>query len=370
MTDSLERFLHDLQFEVPAGLVDRAMAAAVDAPAMPRPGPGEPAQTSRSVDAMESEVARPALLRQRSVRNKLGDGYIDMGRRTELVAGIAAVAIAAIVIGTFAYIHTVAGLHSAAPATFASPDPNIKQYQALIAADQQRMQGFLSYECTVNPAFSSGCADAAAAAIGKVQPWLDDLNQTRPPARFEAIDARIRHHLALAVADLDALVAANKTMDESGAAAALAALFIERDTVFREANAVIFSSEATIRSYAGIVGLDNSNLLACDLCQRLVSQDQLSCQSSQAPSCADEVAGTRLQVETFQDDLVRDFVPNPLAAKDRRLQTDLLAADAALDAMDSALSTGDQLQFEAGRNALRVALNRVNGDATDIARVP
>jgi hypothetical protein len=250
------------------------------------------------------------------------------------------------------------------------PDPAIKNYHATVAADQQRMQSFLNAECTVNPAYSTGCADAAAAALGKVQPWLDDLNQTRPPGRFEALDGRMRHHLALALADLQALVGANKAIDEGGATTALAALFIERDTVFREANAVIFSSETTIRSYAGIVRMDSSNLLACVLCQSLVSQSQVSCQSSQAPSCADQVAATRLQVETFQDDLVRGFAPDPLTAKDRRLQTDLLAADAALDAMDSALSTRDQLQFEAGQNALRLALSRVSTDAVDITKVP
>ena len=65
-----------------------------------------------------------------------------LGRRTEWVVGIAAVVIAAIVIGTFVYIRTVAGLHDMAPAV---PDPSIKQYQALTAADQHRMFNFLAW---------------------------------------------------------------------------------------------------------------------------------------------------------------------------------------------------------------------------------
>jgi hypothetical protein len=45
-----------------------------------------------------------------------------------------------------------------------------------------------------------------------------------------------------------------------------------------------------------------------------------------------------------------------------------LAADTALDAMESALSAGDQVGLEAGRGALLQALSRVNSDAADIAR--
>jgi hypothetical protein len=295
-------------------------------------------------------------------------GFADrhMGRRTELAAGIAAVVLAAIVIGTFAYIRTVAGLHSTPAVVPALPDPSIGKYQAMVAVDYSRVIPFVNGECTIIP--SAPCADAAAVTIGELQTWVDDLNQTRPPGRFVGISGRMRRDLALATADLQALIAANKAMDESGATTVLAAVFIERDALYREANAVINSRQETIRSYSGLVRLDNSNLLACDLCQRLVGQNQVFCGAGQAPSCVDEIAASRLLVETFQNDLVRGFAPNPLAAKDQRLQTDLLAADAALDVIGAAQSAGDSVQVAASQNALRQALSRVDSDATDIAK--
>lgn len=99
-----------------------------------------------------------------------------------------------------------------------------------------------------------------------------------------------------------------------------------------------------------------------------MSPNQVSCDASQTPGCVDELAATKVQVETLQDALVRGFAPDSLAAKGGRLQADLLAADVALDAISSALSAGDQLQLGTGRNALRQALSRVDRGATDIAR--
>ena len=88
MTDALERSLQDLQFDVPAGLVERAMAAAAGNPPQPR------------VPSMQSRVA---------TRD------IPVRRRTELAAGIAAVVLAAIVIGTFAYVRLGTRPHVVTP---------------------------------------------------------------------------------------------------------------------------------------------------------------------------------------------------------------------------------------------------------------
>src|ERR1700675_1682684 len=280
MTDSLEPFTHDLHFDVPAGLVDRAKAAAVEAPVRET---RELGQTSRSGDTEE-----PLL------RNRRADRDWSMGRRTELLAGIAAAVLALIVIGTFAYIRGVTSPSPVAPVLI---DPTIKQYQTLIAADQQTTINFLNYQCTVNPPESAACADAAAVAIDRLQQFLSDLNQSRPPARFAAIDSRMRNHLGLAIADLRAVIAANKAMDVSGAAMAVTASMSERDALDRETGAVIFSRQETVQSYSAIVRAGNSNLLACDVCQQLASQNQVSCLASQTPSCADAIAATKLQVE-------------------------------------------------------------------------
>jgi hypothetical protein len=350
MTDSLERFLQDLRFDVPSGLVDRAKAAAVEAPVRE---PSELGQTSRGPD-----------MTQQLLRNRRADGDWPMGRRTDLLAGIAAAVLALIVIGTFAYIRGVATPRPAVPAL---PNLTIKQYQALIASDQgTTTNNFLNDQCDVNPPESSACADEAAAAIVRLQQYLSDLSQSRPPARFAAIDGRLRHHLGLVMADLRALIAAGKAGDVSGAATALTAAVNERDTLSRESSAIIFSSQETPLGYVGIVSTGSSNLLACDLCQKLVSQTPVPCQSTQGPGCADEVAATTLQVETFLDSLVRGFAPDSLAAKGQRLQTDLEAADGTLGAMSSG-SGDDQIMRRTGLE-LRQALSLVNRDATDISR--
>ncbi len=330
MTDSLERFLQDLHFDVPSGLVDRAKAAAVDAPVH---NAGELGQTSRILD--------------------------PLGRRTELIAGIAAAVLALIVIGTFVYIRGVTTPNRVIPAL---PDQTIKQYQTLIATDQQTTtNNFLNFQCTINPPESSVCADEATASIDRLQQYLLDLNQSRPPARFTAIDGRLRRHLGLVMADLRAVIAASKAGDVSGAAAALTAVMNERDTLNREANAITFSRQETPAGFAGIVSTGSSSLLACDLCQKLVSQTPVSCQSTQRPDCADEVAATTLQVETFLDSLVRGFAPESLAAKGQRLQGDLEGADIALQEMSSGVGGGRPAA------ELRQALSLVNRDATDIA---
>jgi hypothetical protein len=349
MTDSLERFLQDLHFDVPSGLVDRAKAAAVDAPGH---NGGELGQTSRILHATQSQWV---------LRNRNSDRDRPLGRRTELIAGIAAAVLALIVIGTFVYIRGVPTPNRVMPAL---PDQTIKQYQTLITSDQQTTStNFLNFECTINPPESSACADEAAASIDRLQQYLLDLNQSRPPARFTAIDGRLRRHLGLVMADLRAVIAASKAGDVSGAAAALTAVMNERDTLNREANAIIFSGQETPAGYAGIVSTGKSSLLACDLCQKLVSQ---TCQSTQGPDCADEVAATTLQVETFLDSLVRGFAPDSLAAEGQRLQGDLEGADIALQEMSSGVSGGDQAM---GRPLaeLRQALSLVNRDATDIA---
>jgi hypothetical protein len=350
MTDSLERFLQDLHFDVPSGLVDRAKAAVLDAPEHEA---GKLGQTSGSV-----ATTQPLLPDRRADRDW------PMGRRTELLAGIAAAVLALIVIGTFAYVRGVATPRPAVPTL---PDLTIKQYQALIASDEQATtNNFLNYQCTVNPPESSACAGEAAASIDRLQQYFSDLNESRPPARFTAIDGRLRRHLGLAMADLRAVIAANRAGDVSGAATALTAAMNERDTLNREASAIIFSSQETPSGYVGIVSTGKSNLLACDLCQKLVSQTSVSCQSTQGPGCADELAATTLQVETLLDSLVRGFAPDSLAAKGQLLQGDLEGADIALQEMSSGVSGGDQAM---GRPLaeLRQALSLVNRDAADIA---
>jgi hypothetical protein len=99
MTDSLERFLLDMRFDLPPGLVDRATAAAA--------------------------VAQPGALPNRRETVRTGSDFErrrPMGSRTELVAGIAAIVLAAIVIGSFAYVRAITHQRTITP-PITSPTP-------------------------------------------------------------------------------------------------------------------------------------------------------------------------------------------------------------------------------------------------------
>lgn len=106
--------------------------AAIDeiAPAAPALA-GQVAASIGTIAHMSQDLAReapkfgnPAAPRERLVRNGLADHHKPMGRRTELAAGIAAVVLAAIVVGTFAYIRVATRPHTIAPPiTSASPSP-------------------------------------------------------------------------------------------------------------------------------------------------------------------------------------------------------------------------------------------------------
>jgi hypothetical protein len=99
MTDTLERFLQDLRFDLPPGLVERATAAAAAA----EPG------------AVPSRRGFPRTGRDSDHRKPIG-------RRTELAAGIAAILLAAIVIGSFAYVRAVTHQRTVKP-PITTPSP-------------------------------------------------------------------------------------------------------------------------------------------------------------------------------------------------------------------------------------------------------
>jgi hypothetical protein len=108
MTDSLERFLQDLHFEVPAGLVERAKAAA----AVAQPEPLRDGRTLRDT-GRKQERTRP-----------LTDPRRPINRRWEWAAGIAAVVIAALVIGSFVYVRSITRPHDVTPPV-TSPSPGV-----------------------------------------------------------------------------------------------------------------------------------------------------------------------------------------------------------------------------------------------------
>jgi len=268
-------------------------------------------------------------------------------------------------------------------------DPSIKRYQTMIGADSQRVISSQSNNCA---SLADACPTAAANVVAALQQWLDDLDATRPPARFAYLDAQMRRHIPLAISGLNAAVTAYNAKDQAGMDNAINAAVNERDALEAEVNDIVASRLATNAAYKAVVRSDSANLLACTACQQLLSQNQVSCPASQTPSCPDQIAaasvwaatiremreaGTlargnghaikRFQLETFQGDVVHDFAPDSLVALDAHLQADLFAASVELSAMDSALSAGDAAALQNGHTLLRQALDRVTSDVANIA---
>ncbi len=285
-----------------------------------------------------------------------------IGRAGSLVAALLVVLlIALLVVGVHAWRSTDL-TNRPAPA---GQDPAIKPYQAMLNTDFQRWSDSKTMGCLY--VGDADCLAKTAAVIDALQHWVDDLNGTEPPARFMYVAPQMSRHLARDISFLNAKVAAYSVQDQDGMSAAIAAALIEVNVATRENEDIVASSQATIDFYTTQVRLDRSYLLACSKCQQLVGQNQLSCPASKTPSCFDEIAAVRLQVEIFQGDLVGNFAPDSLAAKDARLGEDLFAAYVALNAMESALSAGDRVGLQAGHGDLRQALGRVESDAANIA---
>lgn len=279
-----------------------------------------------------------------------------------LAAGLLAVLlIAALVVGVRVWRNGDLN-HGPMPAGGA---PTIKQYQALVSRDDLRLDNTSNIDCTtyVYP----NCLAPVAVANAAAHQWLDDLSGIQPPARFAAVDALLRRHLALLISGNADYVAAYTAKDMQGRATFTLVVNDEQSALDTAVQAIDASSQDTILGYSAGVQLGKDDLLACAVCQGLISQSTVSCPASQTPTCADEIDAVGLQVEAFQEDLVRYYAPDSLVANDRRLQADLLATENALDAMTSALSTGVQVALQTAFSALRQALGRVDADAASIA---
>jgi virginiamycin B lyase len=179
--------------------------AAIDeiAPAAPALA-GQVAASIGTIAHMSQDLAReapkfgnPAAPRERLVRNGLADHHKPMGRRTELAAGIAAVVLATLVFGSFAYIRAVNRPHTIAPPiTSSSPSP------ACPAVPNTRPTGTITeYAIPTNPGFASaitagpdcnlwfidddGGSGSANPVVGKVTTSGSFTEYTIPPRSAE-----------------------------------------------------------------------------------------------------------------------------------------------------------------------------------------
>jgi hypothetical protein len=242
----------------------------------------------------------------------------------------------------------------AAPAGTA-PTMTVKAYQAMVSADEQQFLSANNFTCA---SFDDAtCLPNVALADAATLQWLDDLNRNQPPARFVALNAVMRHHLGLVLSDDTTFVAAFKAGIANGnAKAASAAIVVEMAVLERLAGDAAASSRGTAAAYSADVLFQSTALLGCSACPSLVIQNLGSCQVELASSCIADIATARLKLETWIEDLVKVSAPDSLVQKDASLQLDLMTTYAALDAMETAVSAGDQVGFQA----------RVGADAASI----
>jgi hypothetical protein len=311
----------------------------------------------------ELRNASPARLRAFPRRGQ-SPWLLGMRRGGSLMAALLAVLlIAALVVGVQAWRN--GGLVPRPVPAVKTPTITVKAYQVMVSADEQQFLTTNNFSCYSFD--DTTCLPKTAIADAATQRWLDDLNRFQPPARFVALSAVMRHHLALVLSDDAVYVAAFKAKATNGTKAITPAILAEMAVLERLAGDAAASSRGTAAAYAADVLLQWTVLFGCQVCQPLVSQNLASCQVAQASSCMDYLAATRLKLETFIEDLARVSAPDSLVQKDASLQANLVAAYSALDAMATALSTGDQAAFQAGLVALRQALAGVDADATSIA---
>jgi hypothetical protein len=312
-----------------------------------------PADLSSRVEAQLKHSTLANHLRTGQDRTQ-SPWLVSLGRAGSLVGALLIVLLmASLVLGVHAWFMNTR------PVTPAGPDPSVKRYQSMVSVDLQRLQDAPGYTCTYLD--DANCLPEMALFNSALQQWLADLDR-RPPARFATLDELMRQYLVAAISEQNAFITAYKAKDPNWVN-----LPYDDWRVADFGTDIVASSQGTTAQYRAEVRLDRTYLLACALCQRLVSQNQLSCPAGQTPSCVDEINAARLQVRVFMEDLVRVFAPDALTSKDAQLQADLVAADRQLDGMSAALSAGDQVALQGSHDALRQALNRVASDAADIA---
>lgn len=310
---------------------------------------------------VEARLKHPGRDQSPPARRANGPLLLGLGRIGSLVAALLVVLLIAALVVAANIWRNGDLLNRPKPA---GQEPAIKRYQLMTGADLQRF-GNTQAPCLTWA--DAVCLEQVFTNTAVLQSWLDDLNRSQPPARFAAVDTLMRRHLTLALSDEANVLTAWRARDARAYIAASDASGNETEPLAHQAETIIDSRQATIALYKSFIRSDTTYLLTCGGCEQLTKQGQVVCEASRMPACVDELAALRLQLETFVGDLAFAFAPDSLSAEDAQLQADLVAADGALDAMESAASGHDQVGLQAGHDQLLKALRGVDADAADIA---
>jgi len=214
----------------------------------------------------------------------------------------------------------------------------------------------------------AACEADVSLRISVANQIQNDLSRFQPPARFGVAVAQMRHHNALQITRLNAVLAASRAQDAVGMDRSVAAVVSGRPWMDAMFTGILRSQQGSVASYLGSMNIEKRSLDLCAECQDLAGPNQISCTGSLAPSCLTLLQRYAAQVGSFQREIVLVAAPSSLVSRDNRLQLDLATADTALLTMGEALSAGDQAGFNGGRVSLQQAMAAANVDAADILK--
>ena len=282
----------------------------------------------------------------------------------------AAVALAAIAIALVAGIlATHRGPTGQVPA---STNKNLVDYQNLVLRDYNAFANATSNHC--NTIDDQGCAAAVRRLVPSMEGWINDLTAFPTPPQYVVLDARLRAHLTLAEAELNALAPAQQRHDAAGFTMAINAALYERAWIDPAAFTLEGTDQTDVASYSNAVRVAYLSLLSCEnstpgpdalACSHLAAAE--SCLGAAAQACADDIQSAETQLQNFIIAIAQNPAPSSLVVKDRQFEAALTKADdALLDLVKSQLA-GDAARVSADELAYESAISLAATTSADLA---
>lgn len=246
---------------------------------------------------------------------------------------LATAALLFLIVGAGILIHEAQLMKRTNPV--ATPSPQVRAFQSMVLSDQQAFAAASGASC--QSIQTTGCPAAITALAATSQHWLDDLDRSRPPARFAPVVAELHRNLSMLITDLKAMRSAFDARDQNALDTSRNAGAAEDQLIQDEAIDITHAYQGAPADYRASVRNQVTKLHDCGLCQAVISQGDAACTSDRV-GCVANLTATMTTVDEIQGELIRVYAPASFAGTESRLQADLTAADSALRSMSAALS--------------------------------
>jgi len=304
-------------------------------------------------------------LRRRHSRGSAGR-VSQLGHRAwprtsmQLAAGVLIVVLAAAGAATFLVLRNHGSETEPAGAL------TISSYQAMVGEDVNRMDSSEDGSSCVT--LQSVCPAPGHPVLNALYRWSDDLNASKPPARFAVIDLQMHGHLNTAISDLNALFAAYHAQDQTAFDNTGAELQRQLGWLDAVSRSVIYSKQETANAHIATIQAQKQTLAACTECVSLASTSQTDCTLAlmQSAICEGDVAFAESAIQDVLAAVVQYAAPDSMAAQDALLERDLAVADSGVLRMADAQVKGDQSTFAEGHLQFEQFWAVVNADIASI----